>query len=343
MSKNSKRTEDPNAPKRKSDHIDLAVKSRTKSAERDMRFYYEPFLGAHPSKSDNMSLTFLGKHMDFPIWISSMTGGTEKAKKINKNLAKIAGKFKLGMGLGSCRSLLYSDEYLADFAVRKYLGDQPLYANLGIAQIEELIATNSLDKVKELLKKLEADGLIIHINPFQEFIQPEGDKIRTSPEITLRKVLDQLNISIVVKEVGQGFGPNSLKAMMQMPLDAIEFGAFGGTNFSTLELSRTSEMPRAQYRSLAYIGHPAMEMVDMINKIKEKQGDHVMCKEFIVSGGISNFLDGYYGIKKLECNAVYGMASGFLQYALKPYDHLVEQVEKHIEGLKIANAFLRVR
>jgi isopentenyl-diphosphate delta-isomerase len=343
MAKNQIKTDDPNASKRKSDHIELAVKSRTLSREQDPRFFYEPFLAAHPAGSDKMPLSFLGKHLDFPIWISSMTGGTEKAKKINKNLAKIAGQFKLGMGLGSCRSLLYSDEFLDDFAVRKYMGDQPLYANLGIAQVEELVSTDSLDKIGELLKKLEADGLIIHINPFQEFIQPEGDRIRTSPEITLLKLLDQLNIRIIVKEVGQGFGPKSLRTMMKMPLDAIEFGAFGGTNFSTLELSRTSEMPRAQYRSLAYIGHPAMEMVDMVNDLKDDLGDRVLCHDYIVSGGISNFLDGYYGISKLQFNAVYGMASGFLQFALKPFEQLEEQVEKHLEGLKMANAFLRVR
>lgn len=335
--------DDPNASSRKSDHIDLAVKSRTHKEEKDQRFDYEPFLAAHPSKSDKMPLTFLGKHLDFPIWVSSMTGGTKKARHINHNLAKVAGQFKLGMGLGSCRSLLFSDEYLEDFAVRKFIGDQPLYANLGIAQVEELVETNALDKVGELLKKLEADGLIVHINPFQEFIQPEGDRFRMSPDKILRQVLDKLNIRIVVKEVGQGFGPRSLRTLMQMPIDAIEFGAFGGTNFATLELSRTSEMPRAQYRSLSYTGHTAGEMVAMVNKIKEDLGDRVICNDYIVSGGISNFLDGYYGISKLDFNAVYGMASGFLQYALNDYDHLAEQVEKHIDGLKIANAFLKVK
>lgn len=343
MKQNKNHFDDPTAPRRKSDHIELAVKSRTSGDMNDPRFYYEPFLSGHPSKEDKIPLNFLDKDLDFPIWISSMTGGTEKAKLINKNLAKIAGQFKLGMGLGSCRSLLFSDEYLKDFSVRKYLGNQPLYANLGIAQVEQLIENNELDKIKELLNKLEADGLIIHINPLQEFIQPEGDHIKFSPELSIKKVLDKLDIKLVVKEVGQGFGPESLKAMMQMPIDAIEFAAFGGTNFATLELSRTSEMPRAQFRSLSYVGHSVSDMTDMVNSAKEELGAKVNCKEFIISGGVSSFLDGYYGISKLQFNAVYGMASGFLKYALNPYDHLAEQVEKHIEGLKIAKAFLRVR
>jgi len=343
MSRNNKNLKDPNASQRKSDHIELAVKSRTGIDVLDKRFYYEAFLSGHPGKDDNMHLTFLNKSFDFPIWISSMTGGTEKAAFINKNLAKIAQRFGLGMGLGSCRSLLFSDEYLEDFAIRKYMGDQALYANLGIAQAEELLKENKLKKIPELIDKLEADGLIIHINPLQEFIQPEGDSITQNPMITTSEILQKLDIKIIVKEVGQGFGPESLKSLMQMPIEAIDFAAFGGTNFATLELSRTSEMPRAQYSSLSYVGQSAEEMIAMVNKLKKELGSKVKCDQYIISGGISNFLDGYYGISALEANSVYGMASGFLKYALKPYEQLEEQVAKHIEGLKIANAFLSIR
>jgi isopentenyl-diphosphate delta-isomerase len=335
--------DEPDASQRKSDHIELAVKSRTGLDVKDNRFYYEPFLSAHPAKKDTMPLDFLGKPFDFPVWISSMTGGTEKARLINHNLAKVAGRFGFGMGLGSCRSLLKSNEYLADFAVRKYIGDQPLYANLGIAQVEELLANKQADKIKQLVDKLEADGLIIHINPLQEFIQPEGDHIHVNPILTVTEVLNKLDIKLIVKEVGQGFGPESLKAMMEMPLEAIDFAAFGGTNFATLELSRTSEMPRAQYRSLSYVGQTADEMIGLVNSLKTELGDRVNCEQFIISGGVCNFLDGYYGISKLNFKSIYGMASGFLQFALKPYDQLVEQVEKHIDGLKMANAFLKVR
>jgi isopentenyl-diphosphate delta-isomerase len=247
------------------------------------------------------------------------------------------------MGLGSCRSLLYSNEYLEDFSLRKHIGNQALYANLGIAQVQELVDDSKFDKFSELIDKLEADGLIIHINPLQEFIQPEGDNYHKSPIETISRLLEKIDAKIIVKEVGQGFGPESLRAMMKMPLEAIDFAAFGGTNFAALELSRTSEMPRAQYRSFAYIGHPASEMIDQVRLLKDELGDQIACKQFIISGGIRNFLDGYYGIQALPFKAVYGMASGFLKYALKPYEQLEEQVEKHIEGLKMANAFLRIK
>ena len=74
--------------------------------------------------------------MNAPLWVSSMTGGTKEAGTINRNLARVCGQFGLGMGLGSCRIILHDDEYLSDFRLRKEMGDFPLYANLGVAQIE---------------------------------------------------------------------------------------------------------------------------------------------------------------------------------------------------------------
>ena len=132
--------DDPSASSRKQDHIEMAFASQVIQQELDHRFYYEPLLNPHPQKTD-LSLDFLDKSMKVPIWVSSMTGGTKMARIINHNLARACGEFGMGMGLGSCRSLLYSDEYLPDFAVRSLIGpDYPLFANLGIAQLEQLIA-----------------------------------------------------------------------------------------------------------------------------------------------------------------------------------------------------------
>jgi isopentenyl-diphosphate delta-isomerase len=120
--------DDIKSDQRKSDHIELAFKSRIASNELDSRFYYEPMLAAHPKPQDDLALTFLGKKLRFPIWVSSMTGGTALAGKINRNLAKACKEFGLGMGLGSCRMLLESDTYLGDFKMRNLIGDEvPFY------------------------------------------------------------------------------------------------------------------------------------------------------------------------------------------------------------------------
>jgi len=332
------------AASRKRDHIDLAFQSQIKGTDLDQRFYYEPLLSAHPSSSTIPTTSFLGKQLRAPIWVSSMTGGTEWAKIINHNLARACKDFGMGMGLGSCRSLIYENKTFEDFNVRSIIGDDlPLYANLGIAQIEQLISRNEMYLITQLVDRLQADGLIIHVNPFQEWLQPEGDRFEQPAIESIMICLEQLEIPIIVKEVGQGMGHESLKALFQLPLQAIDFAASGGTNFAKLELLRSEPVKQAIYQELAYTGHSAIDMVNMSNQIIKELGDKCLCKEVIISGGVSSFLDGYYLINKLGISSVYGQASAFLKHARGDYKALYDYVDAQVKGLALANAFLKVR
>jgi isopentenyl-diphosphate delta-isomerase len=188
---------DPTAAERKQDHIQLAFQSQVSANQLDKRFSYEPLLSAFPP-NELYAFPFLGKQIKTPIWVSSMTGGTEKAYQINYNLAKACAHFKMGMGLGSCRSLLESNDRLHDFDFRKIIGDDlPFYANIGIAQLEILIKQNKLFLLDDLIKKLDADGIIIHVNPLQEWLQPEGDRIEEMPILTIKKYLDKTKQKII--------------------------------------------------------------------------------------------------------------------------------------------------
>lgn len=335
---------DPTAASRKKDHIQLAFQSQIDSGQLDQRFYYEPLLAGHPEKGSLATTPFLGKTMKAPIWVSSMTGGTAMANTINHNLARACKDFGMGMGLGSCRSLLYSNDTLKDFAVRHLIGDDvPFYANLGIAQLETLIEDNDIHLIKELIDKLEADGLIIHVNPLQEWLQPEGDRFKKAPIETIVRILDKIDYPIIVKEVGQGMGYESLKALYQLPLAAVDFAANGGTNFAKLELLRSDTVKQNIYSQLAFIGHSASEMVNISNQIKEELGDKMLCKQVIISGGIKTFLDGYYLINKLNIPSVYGQASSFLKHAQGTYEELQTYVDSQIQGLELAKALLKVK
>ncbi len=328
--------------KRKKDHIDLAFEARVSSDELDSRFNYEPLLSSHPTDVP-LSLTFLGKQLALPIWVSSMTGGTKIGKTINHNLARACAEFGMGMGLGSCRSLLYEETYLSDFDVRSIIGsDLPLYGNLGLAQIEQLIQHNEVDRIAHLLKYLDLDGLIVHVNPLQEAFQPEGDVFTSSPLEVIEELLSQLSTSIIVKEVGQGMGPASLRALFKLPLAAIDFGASGGTNFALLETLR-KKAGSQELLPLTRVGHAAIEMVEMVNDLKEELGDEMKCREVIVSGGIKNFLDGYYCLQKLNLTSVYGQASAFLKHAMGDYEELQQYVSYQKKGLGLANAYLKVK
>jgi isopentenyl-diphosphate Delta-isomerase len=333
---------DANAAERKKDHIELAFRSQV--SQTDGRFYYEPLLAAHPTSTDCLP-TYLGKKkLNFPIWVSSMTGGTDWARHINQNLARLCGEYGLGMGLGSCRALLTEDTYLPDFDVRKYIGEQPLYANLGIAQVEVLLLQNKTHLISQLIDKLQADGLILHINPMQEWLQPEGDRYTLPPLTTILRLIEKLpNMSLIVKEVGQGMGKESLRELFQLPLTAVDFAASGGTNFALLELLRSDAQAQAHYQNLAYIGHTAEEMVGFTNQILSEIGDKRQCHQVIISGGVKDFLDGYYLTQKSQLPALYGQASAFLKYAQKSYEELQEFAQRQTQGLLLASKFLKIR
>lgn len=292
-----------------------------------------------PDFPEAMDYTYLGFKMRAPIWVSSMTGGTEKAGTINHRLAEVCGKMGLGMGLGSCRSLLYGRERLEDFDVKDLLGEQPLFANLGIAQLAELIEDKALDRIDALLELLRADGLIIHINPFQEWMQPEGDVISKPPMESLTRLRSYYKGPLVVKEVGQGMGPASLRALLSIEPDGIEFGAFGGTNFSKLELLRAQG--KSNYTGLVHVGHTAYQMVELLNEARQEISSSKT--EMIISGGVKGFLDGYYLCTLCEWPSIYGQAGAFLKMALEGPEALDAFVRKEILGYKLAEQYLTLR
>lgn len=326
---------------RKRSHLELAFESQNDKT--DSRFYYEPMLSGHPDKTGNWEIKIGNKTVNFPIWISSMTGGTSKAGNINKMLAKTAKKFGFGMGLGSCRIILEDNTYLQDFNLRPILGDEiPFYANIGIAQIEEILETNQSFLLKKLVNKLNVDGLIIHVNPLQEWLQPEGNIIRFPPLNTIKKLMNEIDIPLIIKEVGQGFGKESIYELLKLPLVAIDFAASGGTNFSKLELFRNSDL-KEYFDAIISIGHTSEEMVGLLNAAVETLGKQRKCNMVIISGGIKNFLDGYYLISKSKIPAVYGQASAFLKYANKSQEALDEYAQHQAEGLLLAKSFLKIK
>lgn len=325
---------------RKKDHIELAFESQILKDLIDRRFYYEPMLNPHPS--EELGKFPLGdKNMKAPVWVSSMTGGTKLAGKINSNLARVCKEYGMGMGLGSCRIILDDDTYFEDFDVRDKIGeDQPLYANLGIAQVEDLLNHNQQSKIKDLISRLRADGLIIHVNPLQEWFQPEGDRLKKSPLDTIKKMLDIADYPLIVKEVGQGMGYNSLKELLRLPLLAIEFAAFGGTNFAKLELMRSEPVKHELFEPLSKVGHDAYQMLALVNHIYEEV--KVSTESLIISGGVKTFLDGYYLINKSKMPAIYGMASGFLKYAKESYEEVHAFAGYQVNGLQLAYNYLTI-
>jgi len=321
---------------RKAEHIHLAFKSQMDNILADNRFYYEPLFGFHQNNVD-FSTSICGIQLQFPLWISSMTGGTQIAKNINIRLAKIAAKHKLAMGLGSCRVILENDKNFKDFDVRKHIKDQPLFANIGIHQLAEIIKNKQSKKINDLISKLECNGLIIHINPLQEWLQPNGDRFFEAPIDTLLKAIYLFNFPIIVKEVGQGFGKKSIETLLELPFEAIELAGYGGTNFTKLESLRNKNETQMD---AALIGHHCNEMITWINAFPKEK---IKAKSIIYSGGINSFLDAYYLYRKSNINPLIGQGSAMLKMALISEKKLDEYVCEFIESFRMCSQFLQVR
>ncbi|HNM24419.1 MAG TPA: isopentenyl-diphosphate delta-isomerase, partial [Saprospiraceae bacterium] len=200
-----------------------------------------------------------------------------------------------------------------------------------------------LDQLERLLAKLRADGLIVHVNPLQEAMQPEGDRFERSSLETIQELLEKTDFQIIVKEVGQGFGPASLRALLQLPLVAIEFAAAGGTNFARLELLRSDPLRRQIFDRLSAVGHSADDMIGFTQKLVAELGERCQVRHLILSGGVRDFLDGFYLLEKSPLPAVYGQASGFLKHARGDYADLRAFIEAQLQGLALARAFLTVK
>lgn len=145
----------------------------------------------------------------------------------------------------------------------------------------------------------------------------------------------------MVKEVGQGMGYRSLEALFKLPLVAVDFAAHGGTNFTKLELMRSDD--KDTLAPLTMVGHSAAEMVDITNRLMGELGDHMLCQQVIISGGIKTFIDGYYLTNKCKVKSIYGQAGAFLQHARGDYEVLQKHVEAQIKGLKMAYAYLQLK
>ncbi|NJK42010.1 MAG: type 2 isopentenyl-diphosphate Delta-isomerase [Acaryochloridaceae cyanobacterium SU_2_1] len=269
------------------------------------------------------STSFLGKSLGAPLLISSMTGGTELAKTINIRLAKVAQQFNIAMGVGSQRVAVEHPQVADTFAVRSHAPDILLLANLGAVQLNY---GYTIDHCQQVIDLLEADALILHLNPLQECIQSRGDRDFRGLLARIKTLCHNLPVPVIVKEVGNGISGAMAIPLIEAGVAAIDVAGAGGTSWAKVEGERAEDLRQRRLgQTFAEWGLPTAECVTSIRGM----APHI---PLIASGGLRTGLDAAKAIA-LGANLV-GMAYPFLRAAHESESALITLTELLIAELE---------
>lgn len=259
---------------------------------------------------------FLGKSLAAPLLISSMTGGTELAQRINYRLAAAAQRFGLAMGVGSQRVAIENPELATTFAVRSVAPDILLFANLGAVQLNY---SYGLAQCQRAVDWLEADALILHLNPLQEAVQTRGDTNFRGLLGKIGQLCRSLPVPVIAKEVGNGISAPFAAQLIEVGISAIDVAGAGGTSWARVESERASD--RRQRRLGQTFANWGIPTADCITAIHQLAPDLPL----IASGGLRNGLE---VAKALALGAdLAGLALPFLQAAADSELALQELIE----------------
>jgi isopentenyl-diphosphate delta-isomerase len=225
---------------RKKDGIDIPLQKNVQAKTISNYLEYVKFIhNALPEvnyNDVNISTTFLKHKFSAPIIIDSMTGGTPEAIKINGRLAMLAEKYGFAMGVGSQRAGLENEELAETYSIaRKNAPAAFLIANIGGAQLSKGL---TIDNTKEILKMIQANALVVHLNPLQELIQPEGEPNYKGVLRKISELVKALDVPIIVKEVGAGISKEVALKLEMAGVSAINVAGAGGTSWAGVEKLR---------------------------------------------------------------------------------------------------------
>jgi isopentenyl-diphosphate Delta-isomerase len=271
------------------------------------------------------SVAIFGRRLNAPLLISCMTGGTPEARRINRRLARVAQEHRLAMGLGSGRALIESPESIATFDVRAVAPDVALLANLGAVQLNK---GYTVAQCRQLVELLRADALVLHLNPLQEALQPEGDTCFGGLLTHIARLCGEAEFPIVVKEVGWGIGPDEVRALFDAGVTAVDVAGAGGTSWSEVERYRIADPSRARVAAaFAGWGISTAQCIIAARAIAPTE-------MLIASGGIRPGLD---VAKALALGAnVVGIAGPFLRAANEDFEAAGSFARELVETLRIA-------
>jgi len=304
---------------RKADHIKINLEQDVRSALttglENYRFIHEALPELDLNRIDT-TLNLFGKKLNSPTLISSMTGGTAEAETINLRLAEAAQECGVAMGVGSQRAAIEHPEQAKTFQVRRAAPDILLFANLGAVQFNY---GYGIDQCRRALDMIQADALILHLNPVQEAVQDAGDTNWAGIAKKIEEVCKKIEMPVIAKEVGWGISERSAKLLADCGVSAIDVAGAGGTSWSQVEMHRASdEFTRQLAATFVGWGIPTAESILNVKKA-------VPNMIVFASGGIKDGLD---IAKCIALGATLGgMAGNFLKAAAISTEKAVDMMK----------------
>jgi isopentenyl-diphosphate Delta-isomerase len=315
---------------RKAEHIRLALEQRMQLGVN----YFDDYHFDHAALPEidfadvDLGVDFLGRRLAAPLLVSSMTGGTEAAGLINRNLAAGAERSGIAVGIGSQRKALEDPAKADTFKVREVAPSVLLLANLGAVQLNYGLG------VRECLQAVEmigADALILHLNPLQEAIQPEGQRNFAGLLPKIGEIVRALPVPVIVKEIGCGISAATARALAGQGIRIVDTAGVGGTSWARIEAERAGDLDLGEVFAGWGIPTPIS-----IQEVRSVGGLTV-----IASGGLRNGID---VAKALALGAdLAGMAYPFLQAATESPERVADRVQRIVLELKICMFCLGVK
>ncbi|MCC9078820.1 type 2 isopentenyl-diphosphate Delta-isomerase [Litorilinea aerophila] len=319
---------------RKADHIrinleeDVQFPQLTTGLER-FRFVHQALPELDLDEVD-LHVEVFGRRLSAPILVSSMTGGTPEAGRINRVLAQAAQARGLAMGLGSQRAGLEQANTAETFRVRDVAPGLFLFANLGAIQLNY---GYTVEHCRRAVEMVEADALILHLNPLQEVLQAEGDTRWRGLLRQIEAVCRALPVPVVAKEVGWGISAQTARRLIDAGIRAIDVAGAGGTSWSQVEMHRApTERLRRLAASFADWGIPTADSLLAVRQVRAEMGREDVA--LFASGGIRS------GQDIAKCVALgadlVGLASPFLKRAVESVEAVIEEMEILETEMRIA-------
>jgi isopentenyl-diphosphate delta-isomerase len=313
--------------RRKADHIRVNleedVQSGLTSGLERFRFEHRALPELDLRRVD-LATNFLGRSLAIPLLISSMTGGTEAAHRLNLALAEAAQARRIAMGLGSQRAAIEDPQLAFSFQVRRVAPDILLFANLGAVQLNYRYGP---DECQRAVDMAEADALVLHLNALQEALQPEGDVDFSDLLTKIGRVCRALPVPVIAKEVGWGISGADARRLAEVGVAAIDVAGAGGTSWSQVEMHRAQNDRQARLAG-AFVrwGIPTSDAVVQVRQ-------SLPGIALIASGGLRD------GIDLAKCLALGadlgGMAGPFLKAAAISSQAVVDSIDQAAAELRV--------